>query len=171
MTHETPQEILTEAAKTYERKNADYGDAWRLVGKTLSLWCRHAGADELAFPTDPETLNSLGLFTRRLDKIIRAFNGEFLVDDLNYESIRDSHTDEATYAAIHASLLAEQEPVEYVRDKDVQEIDPTLNIEDFSIGHQMNANLENAEPEPTTEHDRPVDPAYEAEFQRRVSGD
>lgn len=111
-----PSQILEEVAETQERKDADYGEAWRLVGETLSLWMNHAGENELTIDADPDTLASLGLFTRRLDKLIRAFNGEFLGNDLNYESIRDSHADEAGYAGMHAALLAEQEPTTYSRE-------------------------------------------------------
>jgi hypothetical protein len=132
MTHETPQEILTEAAETYERKNADYGESWYSIGEILFGLTK---GEPITLET-PEDFVSLGLFTRRMDKFARAFTGEFMSNDLNFESVQDSHEDEATYAAIHASLLAGQETVEY-----------------------------------QTEHERPVDPAYEAEYQRRVNGD
>ena len=106
-----PDEILTQNAETYRDKNADYGDSWKLAGKTLALWLQHAGVDELRLPADEDTMNSIGLFTRRLDKIIRAFNAEFVVDELNFESTADAHEDESTYSAMHASLLREDEPL------------------------------------------------------------
>ena len=110
-----PDEILTQNAETYRKKNSDYSDSWRLAGKTLALWLQHAGLDELRLPADEDTMNSIGLFTRRLDKIIRAFNAEFVVDELNFESTADAHEDESTYAAMHASLLREPDEIEYVR--------------------------------------------------------
>lgn len=109
----TPDEILQQNAETYKEKNSDYGDSWRLAGMTLSLWLRHAGMDEVTLPADEGTWNSLGLFTRRLDKMIRSFNAEFVVDELNFESTADAHEDESTYAAMAASLLRESETVEF----------------------------------------------------------
>jgi len=108
----TPEEILSRNADTYRRKNADYGNSWRLVGETMALWLRHAGVEELRVPADPGSLNGLGLFTRRLDKVIRAFNAEYVVDELNFESTADAHEDESTYSAMHASLLREREAAE-----------------------------------------------------------
>ena len=105
----TPEEILSRNADTYRRKNADYGDSWRLVGETMALWLQHTGQEELHVPADPDALNGLGLFTRRLDKVIRAFNAEYVVDELNFESTADAHEDESTYSAMHASLLRERE--------------------------------------------------------------
>jgi hypothetical protein len=165
---ESPQEILTENAQTYDEKNDDYGDSWRLVGETLSLWCRHAGADELVFPTDSETLNSLGLFTRRLDKIIRAFNGEFLADELNFESIRDSHADESTYAAMHASLLAEQESIEFYKEDTecVEELLTGGGPVPVSVGFQ-------AQPETEEDYDEalPIEPEYQAKYDELMGDD
>ena len=110
-----PTQILRESAETHEQKDADYGQSWRAIGHIL-----HGLTDgEPVVLETPEDFISFGLFTRRLDKIARSFNGEFLSDDLNFESISDSHADETAYAAMHAALLGEQEPVEYVR-----EIDP-----------------------------------------------
>ena len=112
-----PDEILTQNAETYRSKNQDYGDSWKLAGKTLALWLEHAGVDELRLPADEDTMNSIGLFTRRLDKLIRGFNAEFVVDELNFESTADAHEDESVYAAMHASLLQEDETdiIQYVR--------------------------------------------------------
>lgn len=111
-----PDEILRENAQTYKDKNSDYGDSWRLVGKTLSMWLEHSGVDELTLLADEGTWNSIGLFTRRLDKMIRSFNAQFVVDELNFESTADAHEDESTYAAMHASLIRENEAVEYEND-------------------------------------------------------
>ncbi|OYR54991.1 hypothetical protein [Halorubrum halodurans] len=105
-----PEEILRENAETYQRKNADYGQSWYAIGEILYGLTK---GEPIALET-PEDFVSFGLFTRRLDKLARAFTGEFLDHDLNFESIRDSHEDESTYAAIHASLFCEPETVEYV---------------------------------------------------------
>lgn len=107
-----PSQILTESAETYQKKNKDYGESWRAIGEILHGLSK---GEPLVLET-PEDFVSFGLFTRRMDKIARCFNGEFLSDKLNFESISDSHSDEAAYAAIHAALLREPESVEYVRD-------------------------------------------------------
>lgn len=112
----SPDEILRENAETYKDKNSDYGDSWRLAGLTIALWLEHSGVDELTLPTDEGTWNSIGLFTRRLDKMIRSFNAQFVVDELNFESTADAHEDESTYAAMHASLIRENETVEFEND-------------------------------------------------------
>lgn len=113
----TPDEVLTENAETYRAKNQDYGDSWRLAGETLALWLQHAGCDELRVPADPDSLNAVGLFTRRLDKLIRSFNGQFVAGEMNFESTADAHEDESTYAAMAASLLREGETVEVELDE------------------------------------------------------
>jgi len=109
----SPDEILRDNAEMYREKNDDYGDSWRLSGKTIAMWLQHAGIDEVRLPADEDTWNSIGLFTRRLDKLVRAFNAEFVVDELNFESTADAHEDESTYAAMAASLTRESETVEY----------------------------------------------------------
>jgi hypothetical protein len=114
-TNPNPEEILRDGAETYQSKNKDYGDSWRLVGKTIAMWLQHAGKDELTIPADKESWNSIGLFTRRLDKLVRAFNAEFIVDELNYESTADAHTDEAVYGAMHASLIMEKDAEDITR--------------------------------------------------------
>lgn len=108
----TPEEILTESAETYRQKNADYGKSWQNIGYILHSL---AGGEPVVLET-PEDYISIGLFTRRLDKIARSFNGEFLSDEMNFESTVDAHEDESTYGAMHASLLRETESVEYVAD-------------------------------------------------------
>ncbi|QSG06343.1 hypothetical protein [Halapricum desulfuricans] len=119
---EDPDTILRRNAETYRQKNDDYGDSWRLVGKTLALWLEHAGVESLSLPANEDTMNSLGLFTRRMDKMIRAFNAEFVVDELNFESTADAHEDESTYSAMHASLLRENETITFENNGPV--IDP-----------------------------------------------
>lgn len=103
--------ILDDARDLYERKNNDYGDSWKLTGKTLALWCEHQGIDTLRIPVNDHTMISLGLFTRRLDKMIREFNGWFILeegDELQVdESIMETHTDDAPYSAMHTQVAEE----------------------------------------------------------------
>lgn len=103
--------IMRESQSLYERKNADYGDSWMLAGKTLALWLQHQGIDELRIPVNDYTMNSIGLFTRRLDKMIREFNGWFMLADGEElqvaESIVETHQDDVPYAAMHTQLAEE----------------------------------------------------------------
>lgn len=100
-----PDQILEQGARMYRKKNEAYGNAWQLTGKTISLWCDEMDVD-CVFEADAEKLTSLFLYMHRLEKLIRAFNGEFLADDeLAYETIADSHRDAGPYSAMHASLL------------------------------------------------------------------
>lgn len=101
-------EIMEDSRDLYERKNNDYGDSWKLTGKTLALWCEHNGLDELRIPVNEYTMISLGLFTRRLDKMIRHFNAEFLTDDLQVdESVVETTEDQVPYAAMHTQIAEE----------------------------------------------------------------
>lgn len=95
----TPEEYLSDGAEVYAEKNEDYGDSWRKIGEILHL-LSHGKTVELETPEDHI---AYGLYTRRLDKIARAFNGEFIAEDMNFESIEDAHQDEMVYAAMHAS--------------------------------------------------------------------
>lgn len=98
-------EILADSEQLYRDKNDDYGDSWRLIGKTLAVWLDHQGEDELKIPADPAYLNSFGLFTRRLDKMIRLFNGTFLADEMKVdESIAETAQDDVNYAAMHTHV-------------------------------------------------------------------
>lgn len=95
----TPDELLHDLADVFEEKNDDYGDSWRLTGEILHL---AAGGETVELET-PEDFIRFGLWTRRLDKVVRAFHGEFVVDgEPNFEAIRDTLEDEAVYAAMHA---------------------------------------------------------------------
>lgn len=96
-----PQDVLTDGAETYAEKNDDYGDSWRLAGELL--WAM-SGDDDIVLESVDDVIR-FGLWTRRMDKMIRAFNGEFRADELNFESIFDTHKDESVYTAMHASLL------------------------------------------------------------------
>lgn len=109
-------DILNEGAETYKLKSEDYGDSWRLVGEFL--WMLAHDGVELETKED---FISFGLYTRRLDKIARAFNGEFNDDELNFESVNDSHKDSMVYAAMHADNQKDRDqsisnvvPEEYV---------------------------------------------------------
>ena len=93
-------DFLEEAQQVHDRKDSDYGRAWITVGEIM-----HTMADgEPVTLESPEDYASIGLFWERLIKIQRAFNGEFVADDLNFESIEDSHTDNIPYSAMHAAL-------------------------------------------------------------------
>lgn len=94
-----PEEILSDGGETYARKNEDYGDSWRKVGRILHML---ADGDTVELNSVEDHI-SYGLFTRRLDKLARAYHGEFVADEMNFESIVDSHEDEMTYAAMHSS--------------------------------------------------------------------
>lgn len=109
----TATEILKESSELYEAKNDDYGDSWRLVGKTLELWLDHLGKDSLELNNEKE-LNSFGLFTRRLDKMIRSFNIWFCADDTRVnESVVETQEDEIPYAAMHCQLAEEYAAMDY----------------------------------------------------------
>lgn len=107
----TATEIMGDSRDLYERKNADYGDSWTLAGKTMAMWFQHQGMDEVRIPTNEFHMTSFQLFTRRLDKMIRTFNGWFIMDEGDEyqvdESIVETHQDEVPYAAMHTQL-AEQ---------------------------------------------------------------
>jgi len=112
-TTRTATEILKESSELYEKKNDDYGDSWRLVGKTMQLWLDHLGQDSLELSNEKE-LNSFGLFTRRLDKMIRAFNGWFCADEMQVnESVVETQEDEIPYSAMHCQLAEEYAAMDY----------------------------------------------------------
>lgn len=104
-------EVMEDAQGLYQRKNDDYGDSWKLTGKTMALWCRHNGIEELRVPVNDHAMISLGLFTRRLDKMIREFNSWFMMDegdDLRVnESAAETHEDDVPYSAMHTQVAEE----------------------------------------------------------------
>jgi len=155
-----PDEILHDNAETYRSKEDDYGKSWTLGGEVLHLL---AGGENVVLET-PEDFIAFGLFTRRLDKFIRAFNLEFLHDEEpEFESVVDSHSDESTYAAMHASLLAGLGTTEYVNDGGTEtEAQPPEEYMEY-VGDAVL-------PEVMGIDSAAVDPAYEAEYQRRVGG-
>jgi len=101
---------LSGALETYRSKNEDYGGAWRLASETIALWCRELDIESLTIEADSESLaedvNSLMLYERRLEKMIRAFNGEMGDGVLDNEPVVDSHRDAIPYAAMHAVVSA-----------------------------------------------------------------
>lgn len=102
---EGPAELLEQGANVYRRKNEDYGDSWRTVGHMMKMM---AGGEPVTLETTEDFIK-IGLYTRRLDKLMRSFHAEFIADDLNFESVQDSHQDEGVYAMMHASLTMEEE--------------------------------------------------------------
>lgn len=104
----TVPELLEQNAETYRQKNEDYGDSWRTAGKIIELWMNQSGVDELVIPADESVINSLLMWGRRLDKDTRGFNGEFLADELNFESTEDAHLDNGNYSTMHAKLLMDR---------------------------------------------------------------
>jgi len=110
-----PSDILRASAETYRQKNEDYGSSWYAIGEIL---CGLTHDESITLET-PEDFVSLGLFTRRLDKLARAFSAEFLSDDVNFEAVEDSHMDASVYASMHASIFTDEEG-----GKDTEYIDP-----------------------------------------------
>lgn len=111
-----PEDYLFDGAETYAEKNDDYGDSWRKVGEFLYQLTEGEG---VTLETKEDFI-SFGLFTRRLDKVARAFNGEFLADEMNFESIEDAHFDEMVYAAMSATNQSDRDPLEPVDDEKVE---------------------------------------------------
>lgn len=99
-----PETLLQSSAEEYRQKNEDYGESWRAIGDVL--W-QMAGEEPVTLES-PEDMVRFGLYTRRLDKLFRAFNGEFRAEDLNFESVADSHSDEGVYAHMAAALDSEE---------------------------------------------------------------
>lgn len=104
-----PAELLEECAELYREKNDAYGDAWKLAPKTIAMWCEEMGVEELTVEADTDQLASFSLYIRRLEKIIRSFNGEFVVDEQAFEDIEDGHVDSAPYSTMHATVVREDE--------------------------------------------------------------
>jgi len=91
-------DILEEGGETYDRKNADYGASWRTIGTILYKLSN----EQPVVLESPEDWIAAGLYTRRLDKFARSFNGEFLTDEMNFEAAVDADEDESVYAAMQA---------------------------------------------------------------------
>ena len=120
---------LIEGAETFEEKSEDYGMSWKLIGEILLLLNE---GEPLTLETK-EDFVSFGLFTRRMDKLARAFNGEFAQDDMNFESVADSHLDEAVYAAMAAVNQQDRRPAKEEGDN-WQTGHPTTEVEMRGVG-------------------------------------
>lgn len=94
-----PTEVLRDGADTYESKNEDYGDSWRHIGEVFALL---ADGETVELET-AEDFVAMGLLTRRMDKIARAFFAELVNDEVNHEPAVDAHEDEMVYAAMSAA--------------------------------------------------------------------
>jgi hypothetical protein len=106
----SPPELLEQAKTLYESKERDYGESWRLTGIILANILQQQGEDELVVPAEAEYLSALGLYTRRLDKLVRSFNGTFLSDDFEVdESLSETINDQIPYAAMHTTLTHEMQ--------------------------------------------------------------
>ncbi|QCC48128.1 hypothetical protein [Halobellus limi] len=98
-------EILRLSAETYESKTTDYGSSWRAIGHIIHLLAR---GEPIVLET-PEDIIAFGLFTRRMDKFAREFNGTFLSESLTFEALADSPEDESVYAAMAAANIRDME--------------------------------------------------------------
>lgn len=121
----SPEEILEDSKQLYENKNEDYGDSWKLTGKILSLIIEQSDNEVLEIPADSEYFVALGLYTRRLDKLVRSFNNTFLQDDTQVdESVEETVKDQVPYAAMHAALASEMESVTVEDEPKDVEVEP-----------------------------------------------
>lgn len=94
-----PEDFLFDGAATFQKKTKDYGQSWKTIG--YILW-QMANEEPITLES-PEDIISFGLFTRRMDKMARAFHGEFQAEEMNFESVVDAHEDEMVYAAMAAT--------------------------------------------------------------------
>ena len=109
----SPPQFLEQAKTTYEDKEQDYGESWRLTGKILQLIIDQQGKDEITIPNEYEYFAALGLYTRRLDKLVRSFNGTFIADEMVVdENTTETISDQIAYAAMHSTLSLEMETEE-----------------------------------------------------------
>lgn len=104
----TPDEILEDASELFQKKNSDYGDAWRLAGETMAMWAAENDIDSIN-PQNEQQMVSLCLYIQRLHKLLRGFNLEFGGKTPDFESASDSHEDNTTYAAMHAAHTRSRE--------------------------------------------------------------
>ncbi|ESS11388.1 MAG: hypothetical protein A07HR60_01443 [uncultured archaeon A07HR60] len=103
-----PAALLEQNAQTFREKNADYGGSWRLASETMSMWARELDIEEFDLQDDDQAV-AYGLFWERLIKLIRAFNVELGDHDPHNEDVQESHLDESTYAAMHATVFEADE--------------------------------------------------------------
>jgi len=123
-------DTLIDGAETFEEKSEDYGMSWKIIGEILLM----LNEGEPLTLKSKEDFVSFGLFTRRLDKIARAFNGEFSQDDMNFESVADSHMDSAVYAAMSAVNQQDRRPSTSEEAEDWQTGHPTTEVEMRGVG-------------------------------------
>jgi hypothetical protein len=118
-----PQDVLEDVAETVEDKNDDYGNAYEKVGAIKRVMADEGGpttikheGDEYVKMADTPTNGSLfeenadGIFTRMLDKVLRAYTLVLLADEpqVGNDSTSDAARDLAGYAAMLASLIEEE---------------------------------------------------------------
>lgn len=78
------------------------------------MWLKHQEINELRIPVNEYTMNSMGLFFRRMDKMSRAFNMWFGGGDRNIsESVVETQEDQVPYAAMHTQLAEQYAQVDY----------------------------------------------------------
>lgn len=114
----TPGKIMEQSKSLYEKKNQDYGDSWRLTGEIVATILNQQGEKTLEIPAEPEYISAFALYVRRLDKVVRSFNGTFISGDLEVdESVEETITDQVPYAAMHAALAQEMTTVTLTTDE------------------------------------------------------
>ena len=93
---------LHQLGDMFEKKNSDYGDAYKKVGELFHL---------LDPSVDPNKANIMNLFSILLGKIIRFHNLNFLdnAEHVNFESIEDTLDDISIYAQMIKELINPKE--------------------------------------------------------------
>jgi hypothetical protein len=106
----TVKEVLKDSEKLFTSKEQDYGESWRLTGKILAAILEQQDEDELVIPADPKALSAFGLFTRKIDKLVRSFNGVFIQDELEVdENLAETAQDQIPYDAMLTVLFTEMQ--------------------------------------------------------------
>lgn len=95
---------IKELAELFEKKNADYGDSWRMSGLILYLILGPVCLDT------PYKQMAYGVFTRMLDKVVRAANLIFCATERQVQDEKPSRTleDLGVYAQMIADETAKQ---------------------------------------------------------------
>jgi len=105
MESRTVKQVLEDSKELYGDKEDDYGESWRLTGKILSLIIEQQNQEEIVIPSDPDYLIALGLYTRRLDKLVRSFNATFIQEEVKVdESVAETVGDQVPYAAMQTEV-------------------------------------------------------------------
>lgn len=106
----TVNEVIKDSEKLFKCKEEDYGESWRLTGKILVTILEQQDEDELVIPADPKALSAFGLFTRKIDKLVRSFNGVFIQDELEVdENLAETAQDQIPYDAMLTVLFTEMQ--------------------------------------------------------------